>query len=121
MNFKKLKKIVKILWNIEETLEKLEEKDRFLFSRINTTNRTISEITGTEFAVDVHHTRPSIIIAIGKFRGNDYIKVFTPPSQDSFVDLVEHLRYLEKTHGHIRRVDAYPPYLVNEIKDTIYW
>lgn len=56
--------------------------------------------------IDVHQKVPSQVILIGKYRGQDYVKVYSIREQD-FKDLIAHLREMSH-YARLDKVDAWP-------------
>lgn len=56
--------------------------------------------------VDVHYKRGSTVIVIGRYRNNDYVRIFDLPQED-WVHLIERLKEIEP-RGELGMMDAYP-------------
>jgi hypothetical protein len=55
--------------------------------------------------VDLHMKEPSIIIAIGRFRKRDYVRIFRVDSDKGFHHIIEMLQAQER-HAKIGRIDT---------------
>ena len=57
-----------------------------------------------EIHADIHMRAPNIIIAIGRYRRRDYVRIFEIEDQD-FPSMIEHLRKIEP-HARMGRMDV---------------
>lgn len=119
---RKIIKILKIIWELDHIKETLITTASLSADNSIAVKYLRDDVKnlGLEFAVDVHHNSPDIIIAIDQLRGRDYVKVFNMPNNTTFCDTVEHLKYLERDFGRVGRIDAYPPSIVEDIRGSIY-
>jgi hypothetical protein len=100
----------------------------FLLDKINVQNYKINELTEvikerTNYHLDVHsHAKhDSYVILIGKYGKRDFVKCYNIPD-NSFKDLIDHCRNLEK-YAERKRIDSHPELsacINNELKSMGY-
>lgn len=61
----------------------------------------------TDLHADLHYKSDSQIIAMGRFRGRDYVQIYNL-DPDDFERMIHQFRDMEQ-YGHMARVDAPPP------------
>lgn len=120
--FKRLKRTFILLWKIETNLDALrlliDNQVLRLEGRIDRGVNFIKERTTVD--ADVGIRGPNTIICIGRYRNNDYVRIFEHDSKD-FESFIHQLESMRKYHQ-IRTVDC-PQYLgdfvarVNRVKN----
>jgi len=86
------------LWVIAEEYEKTMNA---VTDAINDLRTRIGERTTVH--ADIHHKGPDLIIAVGKYRGGDYVRAFTV-TNEGFKELIKILRAMEP-RARIGRMD----------------
>jgi hypothetical protein len=62
---------------------------------------------------DYHANSESLVIVVGQYRNNDYVRMFSVPPT-SLHDLIEHLRYVEK-NSQVGRFDIQPGFHIESV------
>ena len=91
MNF--WKRLVR-LWQLSEQYDKNRSSDISLVKGyLNDFQAQLNEHTVVH--ADIHYKQPSQVIVIGRYRNNDYVRVFNL-EHNGFEDLVDKLREMER-------------------------
>jgi len=101
------------LLRIETELNSVVKEGTTLQSRVRRLESDLADLTQiikerTTLAVDVgFRGDPNIIIAVGRFQGQDYVQTFSLEGDADMHEIISRLKQMEK-YATVRRVDAPP-------------
>ena len=102
--FKNLHFLIVNVRKIYSELREYNDKVNFCLSEIRETNKVIKDRTNYHVDMSMVGYDPHIVITIGKYKKNDYIRIHSIYNDKRFEELIDYLREMEK-YGDLGRVE----------------
>lgn len=114
--FKNLFYLIRHVKTINSNLKKYYNRVEYCLDEIERTNKVIRDRTDYHVDMSMVGYDPHIVVTIGKYKKNDYIRIHSIYNDKHFDQLIEYLKEMEK-YGEIGRVEQ--PYKVGIFDEYI--
>jgi len=107
----RLRTLWRIIENYDRKIEEHDERIAYLRGNMTALMEKINERTTVH--ADIHIKSPSLVIVVGEYRGQDYVRAFEVP-HESLPGLIKHLKQIEP-YARVGRMDMIPRFCFSAV------